>query len=301
MRKSRKVGLVVLLVALLVFLWTCSSLQLIDKLFRVISNAWIRLMSPVMAPNQPLTPWGYVRVSSGKLPLKLHCKECALVSSSGQMLGAQKGRDIDQTECVIRMNNAPTVTYEEDVGGRTTIRVVSHTSAPLLLRNQSYYFGQMKETFYVFWGPNNKIGREGQTFKALLKAAQVFPDAEIYILTPDKMDYCDSIFQKETGKNRMKSGAYLSTGWFTMILAMEVCDNIYVYGMVNDKYCRQSNHLPVPYHYYEKGRLEECKMYNAHENAPRAGHRFITEKSIFSRWAKQHNITFVYPQWDEME
>lgn len=37
---------------------------------------------------------------------------------------------------------------------------------------------------------------------------------------------------------RMKTGAFLSTGFFTMILAIDMCDSIHVYGMVDDSYCR---------------------------------------------------------------
>lgn len=37
---------------------------------------------------------------------------------------------------------------------------------------------------------------------------------------------------------RIKSGSFLSTGWFTMILAMELCEQISVFGMVSDSYCR---------------------------------------------------------------
>lgn len=37
---------------------------------------------------------------------------------------------------------------------------------------------------------------------------------------------------------RMKTGAFLSTGFFTMILAMDMCDRISVYGMIDDNYCR---------------------------------------------------------------
>lgn len=60
---------------------------------------------------------------------------------------------------------------------------------------------------------------------------------------------------------------------------------------------REKNHSSVPYHYFEKGRLDECKMYLMHERARRAGHRFITEKAIFSRWAKRRNIIFTHPSW----
>ncbi|NXK89030.1 SIA7D sialyltransferase, partial [Formicarius rufipectus] len=254
------------------------------------------------------------------------CRHCAVVSSSGQMLGSRLGQAIDGQECVLRMNHAPTAGYEEDVGARSTIRVVSHTSVPLLLRNQPYFFQQSQETLYVIWGPAKKLNREkvGSTYKALLKVTQTYPQLQIYTLTEEKMAYCDDIFQNETGKNRMKSGSFLSTGWFTMILAMELCEQIRVFGMVSDSYCRcvgggggrrgvvqcpqsptptpspparEKNHSSVPYHYFEKGRLDECKMYLMHERAQRAGHRFITEKAIFSRWAKRRNIVFTHPSW----
>lgn len=53
----------------------------------------------------------------------------------------------------------------------------------------------------------------------------------------------------------------------------------------------------MPYHYFEKGRLDECQMYLAHERAPRSAHRFITEKAVFSRWAKKRPIVFAHPSW----
>lgn len=37
---------------------------------------------------------------------------------------------------------------------------------------------------------------------------------------------------------RIQSGSYLSTGWFTLILAMDMCKEIHVYGMINDTYCK---------------------------------------------------------------
>uniref|UniRef100_A0A8B9PSJ4 alpha-N-acetylneuraminyl-2,3-beta-galactosyl-1,3-N-acetylgalactosaminide6-alpha-sialyltransferase n=1 Tax=Apteryx owenii TaxID=8824 RepID=A0A8B9PSJ4_APTOW len=255
--------------------------------------------SPSYAAPRALCFHGYSRVPDGKPLVRAPCRRCALVSSSGQMLGSRLGKAIDGEECVLRMNHAPTRGYEEDVGVRSTIRVVSHTSVPLLLRNQPYFFKQSQETVYIIWGPTKKMSREkaGPTYRALLKVMEKYPSLQIYTLTEQKMAYCDDVFQNETGKNRMKSGSFLSTGWFTMILAMELCEQILVFGMVNDNYCREKNHSSVPYHYFEKGRLDECKTYLAHERAPRAGHRFITEKAVFSRWAKKRNIVFTHPSW----
>ncbi|NXO21626.1 SIA7D sialyltransferase, partial [Cisticola juncidis] len=242
---------------------------------------------------------GYSRVPDGKPLERAPCRRCAVVSSSGQMLGSRLGQAIDEQECVLRMNHAPTTRYEQDVGTRCTFRVVSHTSVPLLLRNQPYFFQQSQETLYFIWGPAKKMSREkmGPTYQALLKVVQKYPQLKIYTLTEEKMEYCDDVFQNETGKNRLKSGSFLSTGWFTMILAMELCEQICVFGMVSDNYCREKNHSSVPYHYFEKGRLDECKTYLMHERARRAGHRFITEKAVFSRWAKRRNIVFQHPSW----
>ncbi|XP_075572741.1 alpha-N-acetyl-neuraminyl-2,3-beta-galactosyl-1,3-N-acetyl-galactosaminide alpha-2,6-sialyltransferase [Pelecanus crispus] len=242
---------------------------------------------------------GYSRVPDGKPLQRALCRRCAVVSSSGQMLGSRQGEAIDRQECVLRMNHAPTAGYEEDVGTRSTIRVVSHTSVPLLLRNQPYFFQQSQDTLYVIWGPAKKMNRKkvGSTYQALLKVMETNPCLQIYTLTEEKMNYCDDVFQNETGKNRVKSGSFLSTGWFTMILAMELCEQICVFGMVSDSYCREKNHSSVPYHYFEKGQLDECRMYLVHEQARRDGHRFITEKAVFSRWAKRRNITFTHASW----
>ncbi|XP_005293516.3 alpha-N-acetyl-neuraminyl-2,3-beta-galactosyl-1,3-N-acetyl-galactosaminide alpha-2,6-sialyltransferase isoform X1 [Chrysemys picta bellii] len=254
---------------------------------------------PLVMVSGALSFEGYSRVPDGKPLVRAQCRQCALVSSSGQMLGSRLGKEIDQMECVLRMNQAPTNGYEEDVGTKSTIRVVSHTSIPLLLRNQSYFFKQSWETIYIVWGPMRKMSREkgGLTYRILQEMKEMYPSLQIYTLTERMMAYCDEVFQVETGKNRMKSGSFLSTGWFTMILAMELCEQIFVFGMVSDSYCREKNHPRVPYHYFEKGKLDECRMYLAHERAPRGGHRFITEKTVFSHWAKTRNIVFNHTSW----
>ncbi|CAB1443742.1 unnamed protein product [Pleuronectes platessa] len=260
---------------------------------------------------------GYVRISPGGMEqqrswdpgsrgvapppeiLHKHCNQCALVSSSGQMLRAGIGDEIDKFACVIRMNNAPTDGFERDVGSRTSVRVVSHTSVPLLVKNERYYFQQSADTTYVFWGPDRNMRQDGKgrIFNTLLKMAKKYPDVKIYTVTREKIQYCDSVFQNETGKNRMKTGAFLSTGFFTMILAMDMCERIHVYGMIDDNYCSRANHSDVPYHYYEQNRVNECRMYKVHEHTKRGGHRFITEKAIYARWATRHDIKFKHPSW----
>ncbi|XP_023975335.2 alpha-N-acetylgalactosaminide alpha-2,6-sialyltransferase 3 isoform X1 [Physeter macrocephalus] len=261
-----------------------------------------RLKSAAPPTSNLLIHWLHVELRKQLhvflVPLQLDCNLCAIVSNSGQMVGQKVGNEIDQSSCIWRMNNAPTKGYEEDVGRMTMIRVVSHTSVPLLLKNPDYFFKEANATIYVIWGPFRNMRKDGNgiVYNMLKKTVDIYPNAQIYVTTEKRMSYCDGVFKKETGKDRVQSGSYLSTGWFTFILAMDACYGIHVYGMINDTYCKTEGYRKVPYHYYEQGR-DECDEYFLHEHAPYGGHRFITEKKVFAKWAKKHRIIFTHPNW----
>ena len=120
------------------------------------------------------------------------------------MLGTGVGEEIDRAACVFRMNTAPTRGYEKDVGNRTTVRVVSHTSVPLLLREQKQLLRSSLGTTYVFWGPERHMRQDGKgrVFNALLRTAREHSGLGIYTLTKERIQYCDQVFENETGKNR---------------------------------------------------------------------------------------------------
>ncbi|XP_075792397.1 alpha-N-acetylgalactosaminide alpha-2,6-sialyltransferase 3 isoform X4 [Pelodiscus sinensis] len=157
--------------------------------------------------RRPLrTHYGYINVKTQE-PLQLDCDLCAIVSNSGQMAGQKVGIEIDQSSCVWRMNNAPTKGYEEDVGKKTTIRVVSHTSVPLLLKNPEYFFKEANITIYVIWGPFRNMRKDGNgiVYNMLKKTVDSYPEAKIYVTTEKRMSYCDGVFKEETGKDRWSS------------------------------------------------------------------------------------------------
>lgn len=136
--------------------------------------------------------------------LVLHCDRCAVVSSSGQVLGSRRGHEIDRHDCVIRMNVAPTHGFETDVGNRTTVRVISHSSVRRLLHGEAFFFKQKAKTYYVVWGPERNMRHDGKgrVFNRLVKLASKYPGTHIYAVSREKMTQCDHIFQNETGKNR---------------------------------------------------------------------------------------------------
>ncbi|XP_070636295.1 alpha-N-acetylgalactosaminide alpha-2,6-sialyltransferase 3 isoform X5 [Bos indicus] len=164
--------------------------------------------------RRPLrTHYGYINVRTQE-PLQLDCNLCAIVSNSGQMVGQKVGNEIDQSSCIWRMNNAPTKGYEEDVGRMTMIRVVSHTSVPLLLKNPDYFFKEANTTIYVIWGPFRNMRKDGNgiVYNMLKKTVDIYPNAQIYVTTEKRMSYCDGVFKKETGKDRMLPNTVLISG-----------------------------------------------------------------------------------------
>ncbi|XP_069014052.1 LOW QUALITY PROTEIN: alpha-N-acetylgalactosaminide alpha-2,6-sialyltransferase 5 [Embiotoca jacksoni] len=254
----------------------------------------------VAEPHPPVLQ-GYSGIIDHK-PLRMHCHTCALVTSSGHLVGGGRGDEIDRAECVIRMNDAPTARgYARDVGRRTSLRVIAHSSMQRVLRSRHELLNASQDTVFIFWGPSNYMRRDGKglVYNNLRLMNQVLPKLKVYIISWQKMLQFDELFKKETGKDRRISNSWLSTGWFTMTIALELCDRINVYGMVAPDFCREpQHHHSVPYHYYEPRGPDECAMYISHERGRRGSHhRFITEKRVFASWARTFDIHFYQPDW----
>ncbi|KAL1021886.1 hypothetical protein UPYG_G00019310 [Umbra pygmaea] len=79
-------------------------------------------------------------------------KSCAVVSSAGAMLHSSLGREIDSHEAVLRFNSAPTQGYENDVGNKTTIRIIN-SQIPALPRYHFNTSSLYKGISLVAWGP----------------------------------------------------------------------------------------------------------------------------------------------------
>ncbi|XP_005346105.1 alpha-N-acetylgalactosaminide alpha-2,6-sialyltransferase 6 isoform X2 [Microtus ochrogaster] len=236
----------------------------------------------------------------GNKTLPSRCNQCVIVTSSSHLLGTKLGPEIERAECTIRMNDAPTTGYSADVGNKTTFRIVAHSSVFRVLRKPQEFVNRTPETVFIFWGPPNKMQKpQGSILRVIQRAGLAFPNMEAYAVSPARMQQFDDLFRGETGKDREKSHSWLSTGFFTMVIAVELCDHVHVYGMVPPDYCSQRPRLQrMPYHYYEPKGPDECVTYIQNEHSRKGNHhRFITEKRVFSSWAQLYGITFSHPSW----
>lgn len=136
--------------------------------------------------------------------MALRCHQCALVMSSSHVLGSRAGEEIDHSECVIRMNDAPTSGFESDVGNRTSLRVVAHSSVFRVIRKPQEFFNRSENLSIIFWGPPTKIGpnAKGTLFRLIQRVGMTFSNLSIFAISPVKMRKFDLLFQKETGRDR---------------------------------------------------------------------------------------------------
>ncbi|KAJ2946445.1 hypothetical protein O0L34_g12487 [Tuta absoluta] len=74
--------------------------------------------------DEPFKGLGY-RIPRQPLRLYRAFNTCAVVTSAGALLGSHLGEFIDSHDMVLRFNNAPTENYTDDVGAKTTFRVLN--------------------------------------------------------------------------------------------------------------------------------------------------------------------------------
>ncbi|XP_047624460.1 alpha-N-acetylgalactosaminide alpha-2,6-sialyltransferase 6 isoform X4 [Phacochoerus africanus] len=204
-----------------------------------------RTRRPVNLKKWSITD-GYVPLLGNKT-LPSRCHQCVIVTSSSHLLGTKLGPEIERAECTIRMNDAPTTGYSADVGNKTTFRVVAHSSVFRVLRKPQEFVNRTPETVFIFWGPPNKMQKpQGSLVRVIQRAGLVFPNLEAYAVSLGRMRQFDDLFRSETGKDREKSHSWLSTGWFTMVIAVELCDHVHVYGMVPPDYCSGHDYSTCP-------------------------------------------------------
>uniref|UniRef100_A0AAZ1X3A9 Uncharacterized protein n=1 Tax=Oreochromis aureus TaxID=47969 RepID=A0AAZ1X3A9_OREAU len=225
--------------------FNCSCSQIFDS--RNMKNTLLYGTSPQDRHHLKMILMG-VRVLDLE-SMTMQCHNCAFLTSSGHILGSGVGDEIDHTEWVICINDAPTTGYESDVGGHSSVSYVFRNPNEFLRRTDSH-------SVIIFWGPPYKIRKDPKAafYGSLQRVSMTYRNISYLTVTPSKMLTFDDLFLRETGYDQ-----------------------------------DQSHSTPgikkVRYHYYDRWWVNECATYFQHENRRSQGqHRFITEKRVFARW-----------------
>ncbi|ELW57120.1 CMP-N-acetylneuraminate-beta-galactosamide-alpha-2, 3-sialyltransferase 1 [Tupaia chinensis] len=154
------------------------------------------------------------------------CRRCAVVGNSGNLKESLYGPEIDSHDFVVRMNKAPTVGFEADVGSKTTHHLVYPESFRELGENVSMVLVPFKTTDLQWVVSATSTGTISHTYVPVPQKIRVRQD-KILIYHPAFIKYVfDNWLQGH--------GRYPSTGILSVIFSIHVCDEVDLYGFGAD-------------------------------------------------------------------
>ncbi|NWY10548.1 SIA4B sialyltransferase, partial [Aphelocoma coerulescens] len=167
------------------------------------------------------------------------CRRCAVVGNSGNLRGSGYGPEIDGHDFVMRMNQAPTVGFEGDVGGRTTHHFMYPESAKNLPANVSFVLVPFKTLDLLWIASALSTGQIRFTYAPVKPFLRVDKE-KVQIYNPAFFKYIHDRWTEHHGR-------YPSTGMLVLFFALHVCDEVNVFGFGADS--RGNWH-----HYWENNR-----------------------------------------------
>lgn len=159
---------------------------------------------------------------------------CALVGNSQRQLLTKAGAEIDKHDTVFRINNAPTLGYEEYVGKRTTHRIINN--------QWSGEYGQpfkRAARLPLEWNVTLLVSRTDheQYYETVTNIKQNRADVALVRLLPDTAHMAADLLQqlrlrieKARGLEYVGKGSP-STGFVGTFLLMQLCEKVTVYGV----------------------------------------------------------------------
>ncbi|XRB00522.1 sialyltransferase [Pycnococcus provasolii] len=187
-------------------------------------------------------------------------RRCAAVGNSGGLLKAKIGDTIDDHDVVLRFNNAPTRTFEDFVGGKTTFKLLNRKWADtLLVKTPAELYGGIPEKKRRR-RPTTLLWRaESYHYYSMLR--KKFPDEQIYLLSPEFLIpiitlYKTVMFRMEQKNITWSSGQTAPTGFVGVAFLVQICDRVDVYGF-DEPALTAGKTSRMRYHYFDKSEPAE--------------------------------------------
>ncbi|QDZ23307.1 hypothetical protein HOP50_10g58450 [Chloropicon primus] len=183
-------------------------------------------------------------------------KTCVAVGNSGKLLDLKAGSAIDAHELVMRFNDAPVRGYEENVGRRTTIRLLNRDYADTLVARQQRRAGAPPPP------PGKKARRPSDVITLMWRAEsyqhyavlrKLLPGERIYMISPQfllpLLKFFKQVMERLAEKG-MSGEVPQSTphGFVGIALLMQICEKITVYGFEEPSKLQEAG----KYHYYDR-------------------------------------------------
>jgi len=247
--------------------------------------------------------------------IKDHYKwdSCAVVGNGGSLLQDQLGADIDKHDLVFRFNQVPVVGYENEVGHKTSFRVLN------ALWTQRYAMGKdfmhtgfncdltkfdiinNKDTCIGRYDPTQRLPQEpdvtfitsrvsGFRYSALVERFYIDNrrDLTVLFLSPRVVQAARRLLTGyrvklcKSGRGPYEGGNVPSSGFVSVFLLHNLCKNVSVYGFGKYRF----DGKVAQYHYYDG--LGSRKMGTS-------VHSWTAEQLVLEQMAREKHIRYCVP------
>ncbi|XP_052397486.1 alpha-2,8-sialyltransferase 8E [Carassius gibelio] len=174
---------------------------------------------------------------------------CAVVGSGGILKNSSCGREIDSADFVIRFNLA--LINDSDVGLKTDLITVNPTQIRREFNNMEQNPDPLVERVSVYGNASLAIPAfayafcTGLSIRTLKVLHPIRPQQPVVFFSPIYLRTLDRLW-----KGRGLKSVRLSSGFLLINTALELCEDVHVYGFWPFDTDLQDN--PIPYHYYDQ-------------------------------------------------
>ncbi|XP_020893789.1 alpha-N-acetyl-neuraminyl-2,3-beta-galactosyl-1,3-N-acetyl-galactosaminide alpha-2,6-sialyltransferase isoform X2 [Exaiptasia diaphana] len=236
-----------------------------------------------IVPIPTRTPSKFVLAMNPSIPatVNLNCHSCAVVTNSADLYRSNAGSVIDSSDCVIRLNIAPTFGYEDDVGGKTTVRVVSQDHLGDLLH---YVWRDPEEIrslgYIITYGKYNHLCKNCTFFKLFKKVSGQY-------LGDKFIRFTETLKTKTHSREEVP----LSTQFHAIDIMRDVCRKMRVFGVERNHPCLSDRSYMKNYWHHNKYIRCDGRRQNIVDDI----HRYRFEKNIYDEWIDKYDLEFLYP------
>ena len=165
--------------------------------------------------------------------LKKQYKRCALVGNSGAMKEKKYGRYIDQHDFVARVNALPTRKFEENLGNKTSLRVMSFKISKDVCCFRKNYKPDNPKLQFLIWFPASR----SDILKQLRKKYPTNPSS---VMPTPFLSTAVGVF-KQLRKDLLRLGygpfeewEYMTSGMHALLGLVQSCEVVNLYGFTTD-------------------------------------------------------------------